>query len=181
MKGRKNIGYKSLLLMLLMVAVFNFTYAQSSKEERDAEKIAAIQNMVQSKNFVFVAETMNPMGGRSMFLNSVFDLRVSPDKIQSDLPYFGRAFIAPIDPTRGALQFVSEDFNYGIEPAKKGGWEVSIVPNDHRDVRQMSLSISPKGHAFLQVLSNNRQSISFNGHIEKLRTKTNLDEEQAKK
>jgi hypothetical protein len=42
-----------------------------------------------------------------------------------------------------------------------------ITPKDNRDVRQMNFTISASGYATLQVSSNNRQSISYNGYISK--------------
>jgi hypothetical protein len=171
MKGLRSIINKITAVILITVAVTNSTFAQDSKKDRENEKAIAIENLVNSKNFVFVAETMSPMGGRTMFLNYPYDLKITPEKVNSDLPYFGRAYVAPIDPTRGGLQFTSEDFEYKVAPAKKNGWDVLIAPKDTREVRQMSLSVSSNGNAYLQVNSNNRQAISFSGHIEEIRTK----------
>jgi hypothetical protein len=125
-----------------------------------------VASLIESKNFVFVAETANPLSGQFRQLTSEYDLRVLGDSIVAFLPYFGRAFSAPIDPNQGGIQFTSTDFEYSQQTRKKGGWNINIKPKDTRDVRQMNLFIRQNGNASLQVTSNNRQSISYNGRIE---------------
>jgi hypothetical protein len=105
------------------------------------------------------------MVGRSRQLTSDYDVKVAKDSIISYLPYFGRAYTAPLDPTRGGIQFKSKDFEYTISNKRKGGWDILIKPKDVDDVRQLSLMISEDGYGSLQVLSNNRQPIIFNGYV----------------
>ena len=111
------------------------------------------------------------MSGRTRQLTPDYDLRVSKTEITSYLPYFGRAYTPPIDPSRGGIQFTSKDFDYTATPRKKGGWDVTIKPKDYQDVQQMSLNISASGYATLQVTSSSRQPISFNGYIKAPRVK----------
>jgi Domain of unknown function (DUF4251) len=130
-----------------------------------ADKAAAIKNLVDSQNYVFKAQTALPQSGRSRVLTTDYDLKVTKAAVISYLPYYGRAYQAPMDPTQGGIQFTSKDFSYTVTPGKKGGWNVQIKPNDYKDVQQMTLSISSAGYATLQVISQNRQAISFNGEI----------------
>jgi hypothetical protein len=123
------------------------------------------KSLVESQNFAFKAQMALPLGGKSHILTSDYDLRVTKEKVISFLPYFGRAYEAPADPTKSALDFSSKDFSYTSVPGKKDGWTVTIKPKDHKEVQQMVLSISSEGYASLQVVSTNRQSISFNGVI----------------
>lgn len=129
------------------------------------EKAAAVRDMVESKNFIFEAQTALPMRGAVRHLTTEYDLKVSPTAIVCDLPYFGRAFVAPANPTLGPLQFTSTQFGYTTTPRKNGGWEIVIKPTDHRDVQQMTLSISTAGYTTLQVTNLNRDPISFNGEV----------------
>jgi hypothetical protein len=80
--------------------------------------------------------------------------------------------MAPYNPTEGGIKFTTTKFTYNSKVGKKGGWTVIIKPTDKnisnwRDVQTMTLSISPDGYASLQVISTNRDPISFNGTIEK--------------
>jgi len=140
-------------------------HTQDTKKDKDAEKIAQVKNLVDSQNYVFVAQSASPMSGRLRQLTPDYDLKVSKSSIVSYLPYFGRAYTAPLDPTQGGIQFTTKDFEYTATPRNKGGWDVLIKPKGYRDVQQMSLTISSTGYATLQVTSTNRQPISFNGYI----------------
>lgn len=128
-------------------------------------KTATIEHLVASQNYIFQAQTAMPLRGRIHHLTSEFDLTVTKTAIISYLPYYGRSFVAPMNPAQSPLQFTSKDFSYAVNPRKKGGWEVVIKPNDHHDVQQMTLTISSAGYATLQVIRLNSDAISFNGVI----------------
>jgi hypothetical protein len=155
---------KRILSLLIFVTPF-VTSAQSKTEDKKAAKLAAIKNMVESQNYIFKAQSASPMGGRVRQLTSDYDVKVTKENIVSYLPYFGRAYSAPIDPTKGGIQFTSKNFDYTLTPGKKDGWSALIKPKDYSDVQQMTLTISSTGYASLQVTSTNRQPISFNGTV----------------
>lgn len=108
---------------------------------------------------------MVPSNFRSRPLSFGYDLQVAPDSLISHLPYFGRAYSAPIDPSKGGIQFISTDFNYQVEEKEKGGWIVTILPEDYNDVQQMYLHVTESGYATLHIVSTFRQPISFHGRI----------------
>ncbi|HVU98283.1 MAG TPA: DUF4251 domain-containing protein [Puia sp.] len=131
----------------------------------------SIKEAVESQHYVFKAQTALPLSGRSRNLTSDYDLRVSPGSVVSYLPYFGRAYQATIGETKSPLDFTSKDFEYTSTPGKKDGWTVTIKPKDYREVQSMTLNISSEGYATLQVISTNRQAISFNGVVSAPRQK----------
>ena len=151
-------------MKVFLFALIALLSARAAAQSGD-EKAAAVKDMVESKNFIFQAQTALPMRGGTRQLTTEYDLKVTPTAIVSDLPYFGRAFVAPMNPTQSPLQFTSTRFTYSTDPRKKGGWEVIIKPADHRDVQQMTLTISTAGYTTLQVTNLNRDPISFNGEI----------------
>lgn len=161
MNVNKNF-YSTCLLALLALCS---RPARTNAQDKTSAKETTIKNMVDSQNYVFVAQTALPLSGRTRQLTSDYDLRVTKSSIVSYLPYFGRAYQAPLDPTKGGLDFTSKDFDYSVIPGKKSGWTVQIKPKDNSDVQQMTLSISSGGYGTLQVVSTNRQPISFNGYI----------------
>ncbi|MBS1665733.1 MAG: DUF4251 domain-containing protein, partial [Bacteroidetes bacterium] len=166
---------KSLLALSIVTTVAailpSAANAQSSTTQSPADKkaaqLAAVKDLVESQNYVFKAQTVMPMAGSTRQLTSDYSLKVTKENIVSYLPYFGRAYTAPMDPSKGGIQFTSKDFDYTLTPGKKQGWTILIKPKDYRDVQQMTLSISSAGYATLQVTSTNRQPISFNGQIVK--------------
>ena len=123
-----------------------------------------IQHMVNSKQFTFKAQTALPMTGMSKQLTTDYDVKFFGDSIVAYLPYFGRAYSAPYG-GEGGINFTSTQFEYKAKPRKKGGWDISIKTKDTRDVRELNFTISETGSANLQVNSNSRQPISFQGYV----------------
>jgi len=153
-----------LFLMLLSCGVF-ILHAQSPQQDKKAEKKAMIRNMVDSQYYVFIAQSAMPMSGQTRQLTSEYTLLVSRTVIESYLPYYGRAYAAPVDPGEGGIKFTSKDFDYTTTSMKNGRWSILIKPKDYRDVQQLTLSISEDGYASLQVTCTSKQPISFNGII----------------
>jgi hypothetical protein len=153
-------------LLFLLAAAMTLTAAYGQEGVKKKEKEVVTEEMIASKNFVFKAQSALPLGGRSIQLTSDYDLRVSKDTLVSYLPYFGRAFVAPVNPSEGGIRFTSTSFDYRVKERRKGGWEITLLPKDVREVRQLFLNVSKGGYASLQVSSNNRQPITFNGYIE---------------
>jgi hypothetical protein len=145
-----------------LLAGFNSIPAQNKKED----KLEAVKNMVESQQYIFKAQFVSPMTGQQRTLTSDYDLTVSKSAVTSYLPFFGRAYSAPIDPSQGGIKFTSTKFQYIKEDSKKDGWDIIIIPKDASDVQKLYLHISSNGYATLQVTSTNRQAISFDGRIE---------------
>ncbi|MGN6616380.1 MAG: DUF4251 domain-containing protein [Ilyomonas sp.] len=157
---KKTFSVLKYLLLLFIIAVFTLPSVSAQTDSS-----SSIKNALQSKNFVFVARTVTPMRGGLKQLTSYYDVKVSNDSLISYLPYFGRAYTAPLDPSKAGLHFTSTNFSYDINERRKGGWNIMIKPNDNTDVRELTLTVFKNGNASLQVLSNNREAISFNGTI----------------
>lgn len=154
----------ALLFGLLMLSL---TSGISQNSQKEKAKSAEIKAMLENKKFLFRAQSATPMGGNFVQLTSEYDVKISSDTLTTFLPYFGRAFVAPMNPSEGGIRLMSTSFDYSIENRKKGGWNISIKPHDSRDVRLLQFTVTETGNATLQVLSNNRQPITFNGFIEK--------------
>lgn len=154
--------------LLILFAVNSIMYAQEkkSKKELRQEQAVKVQKMVEMQDYRFVARHALPMSGRSVYLTSEYDLCVSKDTISAYLPYFGRAYAAPMDPSEGGIKFESRDFNYRLENVKKGGWTAYITIKDAKRRIELVLNITASGSANLSVNDDTRQSISFNGYVE---------------
>jgi len=158
MKAVTNFITRSILILLTIIWFTTVTSAQ----ELDKEKVKAL---VESKNFVFKVQSVQPLGGPGRQTTGEYDLKFLGDSIVSYLPYFGRAYSAPDPGDPGGINFTSTAFEYKAKPKKKGGWNIEINPSDTKDVRQLNLTVSDSGYSQLQVTSNNRQSISYYGYI----------------
>jgi hypothetical protein len=148
---------QAVLFLVMAIAVSSMALAQ--------QKESVIKNKIQARSYVFMAQSVSPMRGNMRQLTPEYDLRVSPDSVISWLPYFGRAYVAPLNASEGGIKFTSTNFNYTRTARNKGGWDITIKPNDVTDVNQLFLTVFANGSASLQVISNNRDPISFSGYI----------------
>lgn len=142
----------------------NILVAQNSRKEKRAAKEALIKNTIESKQYVFSAQSAHPLSGGSINLTSSYELRIYGDSIICDLPYFGRAFSATAA-GGGGINFVSVKAIYTFKNARKGGWDIRIQPKDVNDIRELTLFISPSGYTTVTITSNNRESISYYGVV----------------
>lgn len=168
----KNI--KMLCVAFACVLGIQSGFAQKlTKAEKKAAKATEINRLIASGSYVFVADYVipNSMPGRS--LTASYDVTVTPDKLAVWLPYFGRAYAAPRDPSEGGVKLTTTDFTNKVVNKKKN-WEITLTPKHSNssgadDVRDMVLTVAEDGYASLRVTSLNRQPISFNGHIEEIK------------
>lgn len=105
------------------------------------------------------------MRGGLQQLTSTYDLRILHDTVISNLPYFGRAYTAPMNPAQGALSFTATATGYRVKTKKKGTCEISITTRAAGDTQRMLLTVFDNGTASLQVSSNNRDPITFSGYV----------------
>jgi hypothetical protein len=120
-----------------------------------------------SDNWVFVAQTALPQGGRSRVLDSRYDVRLGRDTLNSFLPYFGRSFSgAGVMGNSNPLDFRSMKFTVDRQELKKGGWRVTIRPNDVQAVQSMTADLFDNGSASMNVTLTDRTPMTFQGRVE---------------
>ncbi|MDQ0641583.1 hypothetical protein QF042_005148 [Pedobacter sp. W3I1] len=171
----------NLILSLALLSLGLQSFSQTNKE--------TTLKIVADKNYTFVANTAMPMsnndinrvlammpgsqGGSSINLTgSQYDVRVTKDSIVAYLPYFGRSFSAPMDPTQGGIKFTSKDFTYTESKNKKGSYTIQINTKDvKRENYRFTINISTNGYASLTASSVNKQPIIFNGYLDEPKKK----------
>jgi hypothetical protein len=171
----------NLILSLAFLSIGVQLFAQTNKE--------TTIKIVADKNYTFVANTAMPMsnndinkvlammpgsqGGSSINLTgSQYDVKVTKDSIVAYLPYFGRSFSAPMDPTQGGIKFTSKDFTYTESKNKKGSYTIQINTKDvKRENYRFTINISTNGYASLTASSVNKQPIIFNGYLDEPKKK----------
>jgi len=155
--------YKVILFSgILSLALWSCNATKNQQSGQDT----SLADKIENTKYTFDARSANPQGGRNVQLSlGYYSLKVSKDTIESYLPYYGRAYVAPMSPDEGGIKFVSTDFDYQIKE-KKSGWEVRIITNDTPRKFDLRLDIGKGGYGTLSVQDNNRQTISFYGAIE---------------
>lgn len=153
-------------ITMLLIAAASFTACNKNTVPQDN---VAVEQLINSKQYVFRAETANPLGGTTVRLTSEYDLIIKPGQFIATLPYYGRAYTA--DRNFTGMRFTSNEFRYTTSVNDNGGWEIIIEPLDIPEVQNMLLSITEDGYAILYINSSNRQAISYNGKIERQNVK----------
>jgi len=154
------------VLVTFLVLSAWVSYGQGPSQE-----MSPFKEMVDGKNLFFHAQSCSPMKGGLQQLSPGYTFAVVPDSVISDLPYFGRVHMAPMNPSDAGIRFTSVDFQYSVKDKKKGGWDITIKSKDVRNHPQIYLSISPKGTASVRISCSDRDPISFNGYIESSKRK----------
>lgn len=169
------------ILTAALILVAAQTFAQTDKE--------TTLRIVKDKTYTFVANTAIPMsntdinkvlnmmpgaqgGGSINLTGSQYDVRITADSVIAYLPYYGRAFNAPMNPSEGGIKFTSKDFTYKESKNKRGNYTIQINTKDTKqDNYNLTLSISTTGYASLTASSNNKQPIMFNGYLQEPKKK----------
>jgi len=162
MKTLKNF----IVLLLIVGAGLNIASAQNTKSAKKAAKEMAVKGKINGQRYTFLANYMLPQRGSGKSLTDNYDLRVTKDSVIAFLPYYGRAYYdVPYGGADGGIKFTSTKFSYEVKDKKKGGWEITIKPNDVKNTNRLLLNISTDGYASLSVTSSNRDFITFDGYI----------------
>lgn len=157
---------KKITYFMMSVLFLTACGTAQSAAEKEA-KAFEIRNAVDAFDFKFSATYAYPTGYRSIYLSPYYDVKVSPDTVQAYLPYYGRAYRAPMDPSEGGIKFTSTDFEYQVSPGKRNGnWLVTIKMNDVRREMVFYFDIWENGTGRLDVRDIDRQPISFQGDVE---------------
>ena len=156
-----------IIIIVMILSACNSSRKAQSETALDA---ASVKGMVEIKNFIFIPRSISPMTGGRRELSSGYQLSISKDSIISYLPFFGRGYTAPISPADVDFDFTSIKFNYTATPANNG-WTISIKPIDQNYLQELYFKIFDNGSAYLNITSNNRSTIAYNGYIIERNTK----------
>lgn len=148
-----------IILGISLLAVSGQLLAQDRLHDQELARAIA------ARTWVFHARTALPLNGRAIQLTDPgYVLTLMPDSLAADLPYFGRAYAAPLNPAEGGIHLRSGAYRY-TSKTQKTGWHLTIYPPENPDVYRMDLHISTSGDASLQLVLQQRQNISYFGYI----------------
>ncbi len=155
------------IIFSLFILSAKSVLAQGSTTQSDKElQKAQIQALVDAQHFSFIAQKAVPLEMPSRQLVTDYELKIDKDTIQAFLPYFGKTNSFNVGSTDNGINFKSGNFKYTKQDKKKGGWNIKVVLKDAGDTKEVALNITSSGFATLEVSSENKQSISFNGYIQ---------------
>ena len=160
-----------LLFTLIFSVATSFAQKEVKKSNRELKaelkraKAEAIREIVKSKNFVFKAETVNPMNTRTKTLKSDFGIEVRNDTVFSYMPYYGNTYSRDYTTFKDSpMGFIQPVETFTSKRTKKG-YLIKIRVNNVHDVIDLNFHINLDGLATASASSINRQAISYSGVI----------------
>lgn len=161
-----------LSILVLLCCFLNFeTYAQEKKSKKELKAEAKLNKekeiaaLIDAKNFVFDAERVMPQGYRTINIDyNTYFLKFTEDKVECDLPFFGRAFNVAYGSSDGGIKFDGKPENLKIEKKKKN-YEISTTVKGKDDVYSIFISVYFEGSTSVSINSNKRASISYEGIV----------------
>ena len=159
----------SILVMLFTLVVIN-SYSQEKskqelKEERKIESQKQTEAMVNAREFVFTGNTAFPQGGSSVDLTIPTNtMKFHPDRIESELPFYGRAYSGAGYGEEPGMKFDGTPEEYTVTKTKKE-YKIDAVVRGENDTYRILLTVGFEGSASLSIISDNRSSISYSGEI----------------
>lgn len=157
-----------LVIILVLIQVSLFSQEKSKKELKEEQKLEQqkkTEATVNSKTFVFTGSMAHPQGGRTIHMTTTPNfVKFSPDLIDSDMPFFGRAYSGAGYGGPTSLTFKGKPEEFTVEKTKKGFFIKAAVKTDN-DSYNISLTVSPEGSGSLTISSVNRSSMSYSGEI----------------
>lgn len=163
------------ILILISFMVFSITYinAQQSekkskqklKAELKARKINQIRELIDSENFIFKAETVNPANSSTKTLRTDFGIEVRNDSVFSYMPYYGKTYIRDYGTNNESpMGFIQPILKYNRKRSKKG-YTINIkVTNKYENI-ELKFHILKTGYTSVSASFLDRQSISYYGEI----------------
>lgn len=136
------------------------------KNKQQAKEREELKNILNDRNFIYSPTMVLPMNGASVQLNYSYSTKIKGDTISSYLPFYGVAYSVKYGSRNSPFDFVKPIENYTIEK-DKNGYMVKFDVQNEMDHLKFTFHISENGYANLNVISTNRQSISYYGTIEK--------------
>jgi hypothetical protein len=126
-----------------------------------------IGQSVKDKRFTINVESMSPRRGGYKRLTTTYTFKVTPDTVETDLPYAGRAYQATLGSDDAGIKFLSREFDYEAKPGKKGAWEIKLKLKDTRNYPQINLTVQPGGQVSIRITPVDKEFISYTGSITK--------------
>lgn len=148
---------KNILLGLVLIISLH-TQAQDSTKQ-------SIKTAIDAKRYSFQPINITTSSGRLRQLDLGYFLRVNGDTLKVNLPYFGRAYSAPIDPSDAGFDFTSTNFTYTVSPGKKNSHNISIKTKDRTYNTEFTLTVYDNGTAYLRASGSDREPVSYNGNL----------------
>lgn len=152
--------------------MFCFILGTASAQEKDLKantnqetvQASGILNLLNSKKFEFIANTVFPLtGAPKNLVGSGYSITFSPEMVISYMPFYGRGYSGMALSRDKGMRFQGKPEDFSVR--KNKSYEVNATVEGENDIYSISISVSDSGNANLTISSNNRGTISYQGEI----------------
>jgi len=166
---------KPIILCLLLFLSINLSFAQTKEEKKKIKEEAAkkeyetTKSLIEAGAYIFTADWITTQKGKriSLATNPGF-LKIEKENAEADLPYFGVAQVASYS-TNGGIVFNEENATYKVEfDDKKQKVVIQFNATEKSEYFSIILSVFKSGNASLDISSNKRNSIGYDGKVNEL-------------
>ena len=120
MKSVNKILTCAFILISFAFSGMSTANAQNPSNEKQTKE-TIIKNLIESKNYVFTAKSVHPQSSSIRHLTSEYDMRVMGDSIVTYLPYFGRAYSAPVNLSQVGISLLQQILITPLKAKEKNG------------------------------------------------------------
>ena len=138
------------------------TSAQKAADDARVERL--VKERLDARSFRIDVDRMLPIRGGSQVLTSPYDVTVDGKRLLSHLPYMGVAYNVPYGGGK-VLGFESDIASYRESINGPDSRRIVITTNNGEDVLTYTLIVYTNGNASVDVMSRNREPISFQGAL----------------
>lgn len=134
------------------------------RSEKLAETERAIASSASQKRLKIDVVMAHPMSGNAIPVSDGFALELRGDSVVSRLPYFGRAYSAPmID--GNAFDFAVPVADFADEKGKNGALQMTFTAKTIEGTFRFRVEVFGNGQAYIHVTTQKRQPISYDGDV----------------
>jgi hypothetical protein len=138
-----------------------------SKAEREAYVAEQVYNGLNELHYTIEVSHMTQRRGGMRTLSGGYELEIKGDTVISYLPYFGDVYAGRTVPygQQKGLNFTSRIYNYAAVMEKQGEYRIQFETETDEDRYLYTIQLFDNGKSYIDVLGENRTSISFIGNM----------------
>lgn len=135
-----------------------------TKAEREALVVQQVQAALDQRCYTIAVDWMKPLGGMPRHVSSDYRLKVNGEEVDSYLPYVGEAYRLPYGGGKG-LNFKGKITDYTVTQPTSNRYIIDFNVNNDEDTYHYRIDMFTNGKAIIDVYSQNRDAISFDGEM----------------
>tara|TARA_R110000787_G_scaffold108621_3_gene217049 strand:- start:5717 stop:6232 length:516 start_codon:yes stop_codon:yes gene_type:complete len=169
---------KKSIVLLFMFALFSTQITAQTKEEKkeqkeqkDKKNYEEMKDLVNSKSFEFTAIWISTYGKRINITSGSNSIEISQDSTKAAMQYFGTVTSVNFSGAEG-VKFDNKTIDYNVKfDDHKKKIIVSYSVKNKSETYNIYMSINKTGFAYVDVYSNNKNNVTYDGNIAAIKPK----------